>query len=210
MKKLLMLISAILYLQSCTQNKEIGISQITDIHESSAISGSEYDEVFALHENENVPEKSKVQDPAKEWLESLFKCTNGNKFCFYLETEEKATTKRFYEFMIDSEQIYGATNIAQDEMPLAKKKYQEKWAKIYTLRKDMEPWLFGRAQDDMENIKNVEIEKIADLTYRVFVDFDDSYRTLNEVTLVKNKNSYLIDYCKTEFMEWTVKILTFL
>ena len=201
MKKLLMLISAILYLQSCTQNKETGISQKTEIHESSAISIGEDDEVFALHENENVTEKSTVQDPAKEWLESLFRCANGNKFCFYLETEEKATTKRFYEFMIDSEQIYGATNIAEEEMPLAKKKYQEKWSRIYTLRKDMEPWLFGRAQDDMEHIKNVKIEKIADLKYRIFVDFDDSYRTLNEVTLVKNKRSFLIDYCKTEFLD---------
>lgn len=201
MKKLLIFIFAILYLQSCTQNKDTGISQITEIQESSAISTGEDDEVFALHENENVTEKSTVQDPAKEWLENLFKCTNGNKFCFYLETEEKATTKRFYEFMIDSEEIYGATNLSEQEMPLAKKKYQEKWAKIYTLRKDMEPWLFGRAQDDMEHIKNVKIEKIADLKYRVFADFDDSYRTLNEVTLVKNKNSYLIDYCKTEFLE---------
>lgn len=201
MKKLLMLISAILYLQACTQNTETEISQKNEIKESSAISGSEYDEVFALHENENVPEKSATQDPAKEWLESLFKCTNGNKFCFYLETEEKATTKRFYEFMIDSEEIYGATNLSEEEMPLAKKKYQKKWAKIYTLRTNMEPWLFGRAQDDMENIKNVKIEKIGDLKYRVFVYFDDSYRTLNEVTVVKNKNSYLIDYCKTEFME---------
>lgn len=200
MKKLLMLISAILCLQSCTQNKETGISQITEIQESSAISTDKDDEVFALHENENVTEKSTKQDPAKEWLESLFKCTNGNKFCFYLETEEKATTKRFYEFMIDSEEIYGATNLSEEEMPLARKKYQEKWSRIYTLRTNMEPWLFGRAQDDMENIKNVEIEKIANLTYRVFVDFDDSYRTLNEVTLVKNKNSYLIDYSTTEFL----------
>lgn len=80
MKKLLMLISAILYLQSCTQNKETGISQKTEIQESSAISTGEDDEVFALHENENVTEKSTVQDPAKEWLENLFKCTNGNKF----------------------------------------------------------------------------------------------------------------------------------
>ena len=196
-----MLISAILYLQSCTQNKETGLSQKTDIQESSAISATEDDEVFALHENENGTEKSMAQDPTKEWLESLFKCTNGNKFCFYLETEEKATTKRVYEFMIDSEEIYGATNLSDEEMPLAKKKYHEKWAKIYTLRKDMEPWLFGRAQDDMEHIKNVKIEKIADLKYRVFVDFDDSYRTVNEVTLVKNKNSYLIEYCKTEFLD---------
>lgn len=196
-----MLISAILCLQSCTQNKETGISQITDIQESSAISTDKDDEVFGLNENENVTEKSMKQDPAKEWLESLFKCTNGNKFCFYLGTEEKATTKRFYEFMIESEEIYGATNLSEEEMPLAKKKYQEKWSRIYTLRKDMEPWLFGRTQDDMEHIKNVKIEKITELQYRVFVDFDDSYQTINEVTLVKNKNSYLIDYCKTEFLE---------
>ena len=201
MKKLLILISAILCLQSCTQNKETDVSQKTEIHESSAISTDKDDEVFGLHENGNVTEKSTAQDPAKKWLESLFKCNNGNKFCFYLETEEKATTKRFYEFMIDSEEIYGATNLSEQEMPLAKKKYQEKWSKIYTLRKDMEPWLFGRAQDDMEHIKNIKIEKIADLKYRVFVDFDDSYKTINEVTLVKNKNSYLIDYCKTEFLE---------
>ena len=201
MKELIIFIFAILYLQSCTQNKETDISQITEIQESSAISTGEDDEVFALHENENVTEKSTVQDPAKKWLESLFKCTNGNKFCFYLETEEKATTKRFYEFMIESEEIYGATNLSEEEMPLARKKYQEKWSTIYTLRTDMEPWLFGRAQDDMEHIKNVKIEKIADLKYRVFVDFDDSYKTINEVTLVKNKNSYLIDYCKTEFLK---------
>lgn len=201
MKKLLILISAIFYLQSCTQNKETDLSQKTEIQESSAISINEDDEVFALHENENVTENSTAQDPAKDWLASLFKCTNGNKFCFYLETEEKATTQRFYEFMIDSERIYGATNLTEEDMPLAKKKYQEKWSKTYTLRTDMEPWLFGRAQDDMENIRNVKIEKIADLKYRVFVDFDESYQTLNEVTLVKNKNSYLIDYCKTKFLD---------
>ena len=103
--------------------------------------------------------------------------------------------------MIDSEQIYGATSLSEQEMPLAKKKYEQKWSKIYPLRKDMEPWLFGRGQDDMENIKNVKIEKTADLKYRVFVDYDDSYQTLNEVTLIKNKNSYLIDYCATEFLD---------
>ena len=200
MKKLILFISAFLVLQSCNQNKETTTSKNTETKEASALSNNESEEIFALHENEKSAEGIVSKDPAKEWLEGLFKCRNGNKFCFYLETEEKATTKRFYQFMIDSEQIYGATNLSEEEMPAAKKKYKEKWSKIYTLRKDMEPWLFGRAQDDMENIKEVKIEKIADLKYRVFVDYDDSYQTLNEVTLVKNNNSYLIDYCETEFL----------
>ena len=201
MKKLSFLISAFLFLNSCNQNKDTTISQNTETVQYALDSLQGNDEVFALHQNEIATENNSSIDLAKEWLESLFKCKNGNRFCFYMETEEHSTTKRFYQFMIDSEQIYGATNLSEEEMPAAKKKYKEKWAKIYTLRKDMEPWLFGRAQDDMENIKNVKIEKIADLKYRVFVDYGDSYQTLNEVTLVKNNNSYLIDYCETEFME---------
>lgn len=199
MLKLIYLFSAILFLQACTQSKETTVSQNTETKEAATLS-AQVDEGIALPDNEKNVENDISKDPAKEWLKNLFKCRNGNKFCFYLETEEQATTKRFYEFMIDSEEIYGATNLSDEEMPLAKKKYQEKWSQIYPLRKDMEPWLFGRGQDDMENIKNVKIEKISDLKYRVFVDYGNQYQTLNEVTLVKNKNSYLIDYCATEFL----------
>lgn len=201
MKKLIVLISAILLLNSCNQTKETTFSETSKNSEKSADSLRESEEVFALYENEKIAENTSAIDPAKEWLENLFQCKNGDKFCFYLETEEKATTKRFYQFMIDSEQIYGATNLSEEEMPAAKKKYQEKWAKIYKLRKDMEPWLFGRAQDDMEHIKNVQIEKIADLKYRVFVDYGESYQTLNQVHLIKSNNSYLIDYCDTEYID---------
>lgn len=201
MKKLVLLFSIILLLHSCTQSKETSVSQISEAKENAMDSLNQNEDVFALHENEKTSEEVSLKDPAKEWLEGLFKCRNGNKFCFYMETEELATTKRFYQFMIDSEEIYGASALSEEEMPLAKKKYKEKWSKIYTLRKDMEPWLFGRGQDDMENIKEVKIEKISDLKYRVFVDYGDSYQTLSEVTLVKNKDSYLIDYCDTEFMD---------
>ena len=101
------------------------VSEKADIHQSSATASSEDEDVFAVHENENSKEKSSVQDPAKEWLETLFKCANGNKFCFYLETEEKETTKRFYQFMIDSEKIFGANNLTEEDLPLAKKKYEQ-------------------------------------------------------------------------------------
>ena len=200
MKKVILVVLAFLFLNSCNQSKEISVSQINESKVNSTDTPLNSEEISAIHNNEIKPKNISSTDAAKEWLKNLFKCRNGNKFCFYLETEEQATTKRFYEFMIDSEQIYGATNLSDEEMPLAKNKYQEKWSQIYPLRKDMEPWLFGRGQDDMENIKNVKIEKISDLKYRVFVDYGDQYQTLNEVTLVKNKNSYLIDYCATEFL----------
>lgn len=199
MKKIIVLLSAFLFLQSCNQKKETIVAQNIDIAENAQ--DSIHEDVFALHENEKNSENIQSTDPAKAWLESLFKCRNGNKFCFYMETEENATTERFYEFMIESEQIYGATNLSEEEIPLAKKKYKQKWSEIYSLRKEMEPWLFGRGQDDMENIKKIKIDKIADLKYQVFVDYDDKYQTLNQVTLVKRNNSYLIDYCDTEFID---------
>ena len=200
MKKLIILISAFLFLHSCTQSKKTAIAENDKIN-IVCDSIDESEAVFALNENEINTENIDAKDSVKLWLESLFQCRNGNQFCFYLETEEKATTKRFYQFMIDSEQIYGATNLTDEEMPIAKKNYQEKWSNIYPLRKDMEPWLFGRAQDDMENIKEVKIEEISPLKYRVFVDYGDQYQTLNLVILVKNGPSYLIDYCETEFLD---------
>ena len=199
MKKLIILISAFLVLHSCTQSKETAIAENNKTNGASD-SIDESEAVFAQHENEINTKNIDRNDSAKLWLEGLFKCRNGNQFCFYIETEEQATTKRFYQFMIDSEQIYGATNLSEEEMPIAKKRYKEKWSSIYPLRKDMEPWLFGRAQDDMVNIKEVKIEEISPLKYRVFADYGDQYQTLNLVILVKNGPSYLIDYCETEFL----------
>ncbi len=201
MKRILFIVSATFLLISCGQKKETNLSHTEENSEMNNDSLQESEGVFALQENENTEAQIFSNDPEKEWLQDLFKCRNGNKFCFYLDQEELVTTKRFYQFMIDSEQIYGATNLAEEEIPLAEIKYKEKWSSVYPLRKDMEPWLFGRAQDDMENIKDVKIEKIGDLKYRVFVDYGESYQTLNEVALVKSNNSYLIDYCKTEYMD---------
>lgn len=163
---------------------------------------------YLNQKNENLSSDQNMQktiatnddQAAKVWLQDLFKCRNGNQFCFYLEKEEEVCTKRFYEFMIDSEEIYGASALSEEEMPAAKKKYEKKWSGIYPLRKDMEPWLFGRGQDDMENIKSVKIEQIAPLKFRVFVDYD-SYKTLNEVTLHQSNESFLIDYCTTEYID---------
>lgn len=140
-------------------------------------------------------------DAGKQWLERLFECKNANKYCFYLETEEEVCTQRFYQFMVDSEERFGASNLSEQEYPDAVKKYKEKWSKTYPLRTETEPWLFGRGQDDMENIIDVKVSKIADLNYLVVVDFNDKYKTKSKVMLVKNDNKFKIDYCQTTFLK---------
>ena len=144
-------------------------------------------------------DSKKNEDSAKIWIENIFKTNNSNQLNFYLDKEEKLCTKRFFEFMVDSEEIFGVSNISEAEFPEAQKKYQEKWSAIYTLRKDFEPWLFGRGQDDSLNIKKIEVTKISNLKYQVFIDFGEN-QTESIVTLVKNENSFLIDYCETKFL----------
>lgn len=153
----------------------------------------------------SIPSDSETKeiDAGKIWLENIFKCKNKYEFCFYLETEEEVSTDRFYQFMIDSEQIYGASNLEEHERFEAIRKYKSKWSKTYPLRTEEtgEPWLFGRGQDDMINLKDVKITKISDLKYRVFIHFYDDLKTESEVTLVPFNNSFKIDFCKTEFLD---------
>jgi|GEM_PF-1977815 len=156
-------------------------------------------------EQEQIENKQEITntDKAEEWLKNIFKCENGNKYCFYLDKEKQICTKRFYEFMIASEEIYGATNLTDVEYLNAFKKYKEKWTSIYPLRNEIygETWLFGRGQDDIEHINEVIIKKISDLKYGVFVDYGGNIKTQSEVTLVVENNDYKIDYCVTEFLE---------
>ncbi|WP_134386447.1 hypothetical protein [Flavobacterium psychrophilum] len=153
------------------------------------------------------PTEEKIEnndfDKPKEWLKNIFKCKNSDNNCFYLEKEKQVCTKKFYEFMIDSEELYGASNLTEEEYPNALKKYKKKWSGIYTLRDENtgEAWLFGRGQDDMENIKVVEIKKISDFNYSVFIDFGNNLKTQSMLIIVAENNEYKIDYCKTEFIE---------
>ncbi len=153
----------------------------------------------------NEEELSGINDSnkPKEWIKNIFKCKNSNKICFHLEKEKEVCTEEFYKFMIDSEELYGASNLTQEEFPNALKKYKTKWSKIYKLRNEEtgEPWLFGRGQDDMENIQEVKINKISDLKYSVDIDFGDNIKTKNVITLVRNSEKYKIDYCETKFVE---------
>jgi hypothetical protein len=155
---------------------------------------------------ESTPTDSELKtenvDAAKTWIENIFKCkSEDHKYCFYLDNEEELCTKRFYDFMVDSEELYGASNLTEEELPAALTRYKQKWSNIYNLRKDEATWLFGRGQDDMENIQTIQINKVADLKYGVDVDYGEGIKTKNVITLVKEGDSYKIDYCETEFVE---------
>ena len=144
-----------LFLNSCTKKTEVQKSMIDGSLSNELQSANNFQVLnFEVEKNE-MPEKTNA-DKGKLWLESIFTCDNYNyKYCFLLEKEEQVCTKRFFEFMMDSEQIFGASNLEENEYPNAIKNYKKKWFKIYPLRTEEtgEPWLFGRGQDDMLNLK---------------------------------------------------------
>lgn len=153
-----------------------------------------------IKESENTAQKI---DSAEYWLKNVFKCEKGNGYCFYLDKEKQICTKRFYEFMIESEELFGASNLTEDEYPSALNNYQKKWLKIYPLRNiDIgSSWLFGRGQDDIENIRDVTITKLSNLKYDVFVDYGEGLKTQNKVYLILKNNIYKIDFCSTKFID---------
>lgn len=139
------------------------------------------------------------KDLGEDWLKNIFKCKSSKGFCYDVDKENKICTKRFMNFLIDSNEIYGASNLTDEEFPAAEKKYKEKWSKIYPLYSD-EMWLFGRGNDDADNIKQVKINKISPLKYSVFIDFGDGIKSKNIVTLVRENNTFKIDYCETKII----------
>lgn len=136
---------------------------------------------------------------AELWLRGIFKCENSKGFC--LPDEEKVCTKRFYEFLGDSEEIYGASNLTDEERVQEEKNYLKKYENIYPPNREAN-WLFGRGNGGEEHLENVEITPISDLKFKVFVDFGEGIKTQSETQLVKIQDSYKIDFCKTEFIKY--------
>ena len=68
---------------------------------------------------------TKTYSNPEEWISSIFECKNGNKYCFYLEKENQICTERFLEFLSDANEIYGPSNLTEEEYPIAEKKYKE-------------------------------------------------------------------------------------
>ncbi len=138
---------------------------------------------------------------AEDWLKEIFKCKSSasGKYCYYLDKEDALCTKRFQAFLKDANEIYGPSNLTDEELPKAEAAYKAKWEKIYPLY-TAETWLFGRGNDDALDIKDVKIDKITESKFIVFIDYGDNIRTKNEVQLVHEQGSYQIDYCKTTFL----------
>ena len=82
MVKLIILISMVLCLLFCKEHKEVLVLIKTDGQQSPPVSKD--GQFLSLPENKNDDEKSQAKDPAGEWLKTLFECTSGNHFCFYL------------------------------------------------------------------------------------------------------------------------------
>lgn len=143
---------------------------------------------------------SSQKDAAEEWLKSIFKTRNSDHHFPEYNVEEKLCTDRFKDFIAESGEIYGPSNLTDEEYPAAEKKYKAKWSKIYPIE-EREMWLFGRGNGDTGELKQLKINKIKEGVYHIFIDYGNGIKTQNEITLVSENGNYKIDYCKTEFLE---------
>lgn len=143
-----------------------------------------------------------TEDKQTAWLQSIFECKDGKGNCFYIDQEDKICTARFLQFLADANEIYGPSNLSEEDFASAEEKYKSTWSEIYPLYTE-ENWLFGRGNDDALHIKEVKIDKIKNEVYKVFIDYGEGIKTTNEVTLVTDsKGDFKIDYCSTKFSEF--------
>lgn len=140
------------------------------------------------------------KDEALVWLKHIFKNSNSNQFFPNYNVEQALCTKRYQEFIDESGQLYGPSNLTDEELVEAEAKYKTKWVKIYPLEA-REMWLFGRGNGDGGELKQLSISKSNNLFYDVFIDYGQGIKTYNKVTVVFEEGQYKIDYCKTEFIK---------
>ena len=190
---------AIFFLVGCSDNQSAKNANLND-KKKNIVRTALSDSLRKGNAMEKNSDANNAIDSGEQWLKHIFQCKNKSGFCFYLAKEKQFCTPQFYDFMSDSEELFGASNLSEAEYPGTLKKYKEKWEKTYPLRKDTEPFLFGRGNDDMENIKEVKISKISALNYLVFVDFGEDVKTESKIKLVVKEKDFKIDYCETVFL----------
>ena len=179
-------------LSSCNQkNKENSNSLMNDSLQKTVDS--------VIIQKENTPIYNQ-KDTAEEWLKEIFKTKESDRYFPDYNVEEKLCTKRFQEFIAESGELYGPSNLTDAEYPAVEKKYIAKWSGIYPIE-EREMWLFGRGNGDIGELKQLKINKIKEGIYDVFIDYGNGIKTQNEVTLVSENGAYKIDYCKTKFLE---------
>ncbi len=139
-------------------------------------------------------------DDAEEWLKNIFKTKKSDQYFPAYNVEEKLCTNRFRQFIAESAELYGPSNLTDEEYPAAEKKHKEKRTEIYPT-KEREMWLFGRGNGDTGELKQLKISEIKNNIYEVFINYDNDIKTKNEVTVVSENGNFKIDYCKTEFLD---------
>ncbi len=135
------------------------------------------------------------------WLKSIFQCNNGKDYCF--PDEEKVCTKRYYDFFVESLEIFEYPDFeTEDAQTAAENAYKKKWKDIYPMDVEvLSPFGRGNGLESEQKLKNVSITSLSDTKYTVVIDYGDDIKTTSEVTLIANGNSFLIDYMKSEFIE---------
>jgi len=166
---------------------------------SKSLNSTKTAEISAVSQKQNT-DSTAENDRAEIWLKNIFKCNDGGFHCFYLDKEKELCTPRFYEFLLDSNEIFGRGDHTDAELAELAKKYRQKWNGVYPLYTE-EMWLFGRGNDDDRNVEIKKIEKIGNLKYLLILVFGGVVESKSEVTLVPHGNSFKIDYSKTEYTE---------
>ncbi len=178
------LVLSLFLIVSCNQKNEV--KQVAQVGEIDSLS----------NQSGNVAET----DAAEAWVRSIFKTESSDRYFPDFNVEEEYCSKRFYEFITDTVEIYGPSNITDEEYAAAERAYKLKWSKIYPIE-EREMWLFGRGNGDIGELKDLKISKLKEGLYEVYIDYGGGSKTLNEITVITENGKYKIDYCKTQFLD---------
>ena len=182
---------AVLLLSGCQQSQKDAQQKLTEVVVRDTTSDGSSD----ASSQHTAPQTA----DAEAWLKSIFKTKNSDKHFPDYNVEEKLCTKRFFAFIVESGELYGPSNLTDEEYPAVERAYKAKWSPIYPIE-EREMWLFGRGNGDIGELKQLEIRKLKDKLYRVFIDYGNGIKTESEVTVVTEDGDYKIDYCKTVFL----------
>lgn len=135
------------------------------------------------------------------WLKSIFNCQDGIGYCF--PDEERVLTEQYYQFFIESLQIFEYPDFkTEEEQIAAEEAYKNKWKEIYPVGKEIwYPFGRGNGVEPGFHLKNVVITHLADLIYSVMVHFGEDDLFLSTLSLVQSGDSFLIDYIETMYLE---------
>lgn len=176
----------------------VGILGMVFIFETDTEKFDKTDDTSSLERDKNdfgnVSDKATSELTGQEWLEQIFRPKSTLKFI--LPNEEAVCTERYLRLQQDA---FNTEYDGPDYM--SPEDFIKKWGPIYGIDKSNDNHsfiFFGRGNGDTENLKNVVVRRISIMKYEVWIDYGSGdYKTLNEVTLVSDKDGYKIDLVKT-------------